>query len=264
MKCILFAAIAAFVLTSSVNAAEISCHRGLRPLCDSGLLRNKIAKGDYEKVESLISSSTSTFYLVSPGGDVDEALKIGRLFRKHLISTDAPWRLPDGSTRPGACLHAGKEYYGQNCTCASACALIWFGGVVRSGTVGLHRPYINDPRFSGLPPADASREYRRMLDSVTVYLKEMEVPTSIIESMVNTSSGDIRWVDSVYDGLERPPSIAEWVDASCGRGNPYMEAQRQNKKLSDQQWNALAAADLKKLNCQLDLIEKHRELLFGG
>src|SRR5262245_8350862 len=83
MKRVLFAAVAAFMLTSSVDAAEISC---LDPLCQGYLLRGEIAKGDYEKVvKSLIYPWTYMFKLVSPGGDVDEALKIGRLFRKYLI-----------------------------------------------------------------------------------------------------------------------------------------------------------------------------------
>jgi hypothetical protein len=257
MKRILFAAVAAFMLTSSVDAAEISC---LDPLCERYLLRGEIAKGDYEKVvKSLIYPWTYMFNLVSPGGHVDEALKIGRLFRKYLIAVDAPYRRQsDGS------LQFREICRGQNCTCVSACALIWFGGVDRGGTVGLHRPYINDPRFSGLSPLDASREYRRMLKNVTVYLNEMEVPRSIIESIVSTSSGDIRWVDMFDEGLDRPPSIAEWVDASCGRGDPHMEALRQGKELSPQQWERLKSGKKKKNECELDLFEKHRKVLFGG
>jgi hypothetical protein len=55
-----------------------------------------------------------------------------------------------------------------------------------------------------------------VLERIAAYLDEMEVPKPIIESMVATSSGDIRWVDSTVDELNRPPSIAEWEDASCG------------------------------------------------
>jgi hypothetical protein len=171
----------------------------------------------------MVNYGSTNFILVSPGGDVDEALKIGRLFRKHLLFANAPQRKSDGSIwiyeldRTAPCR-------GQNCTCASACALIWFGAVERAGIVGLHRPYIDDPMFAGLPPAEASIRYRQLLDSVVSYLNEMEVPKSIIESMTATSSGDIRWVDSIDEGLTWPASIAEWVGASCGRGDPWMES----------------------------------------
>jgi hypothetical protein len=213
-----------------------------------GHLSGKIVKGDYEKIKLLIDSTTSTFWLASPGGDIDEALKIGRLFRKYLISTEAPY-LEDGFL---------WNCRGQNCICASACALIWLGGVDRMGTVGLHRPYYDGLLFKGLPPADASTTYRRMLGDVTDYLNEMEVPGSIIESMATTNSGDIRWVDYLDEGLDRPPSIAEWVDASCGRGDPYMEALRQGQKRS-QERHALGRAHFNKLRCQSALFDKHRE-----
>lgn len=35
-------------------------------------------------------------------------------------------------------------------------------------------------------------------------------------AMVSTSSSEIRWIDDEKDNLIRPPSIAEWEDASCG------------------------------------------------
>ena len=57
MKRILFAVVAAFVLTSSVNAAEISCHRGGYGVCLMGLLRGEIAKGAFRRVT--VSGRTS-------------------------------------------------------------------------------------------------------------------------------------------------------------------------------------------------------------
>ena len=80
--------------------------------------------------------------------------------------------------------------------------------------VGLHRPRIDDPEFASLPPEKATRIYRRVLSDIENYLDEMEVPEPIIQSMVATSSSDIRWVDAIADQLSRPPSYAEWEDAS--------------------------------------------------
>lgn len=201
-------------ISSSVRAAEISCPYG-KSACLVPSLNGQIYKGDYDKVAAFLRARHPTvgdFFLNSPGGDVDEALKIGRLFRKYSITTTTSSRRDDGSfSSPDPWCR------NQNCICASACALIWLGGVYRDGTVGLHRPRTNDPMFKGLSPADASTMYRRVLERVETYLNEMEVPKSIIESMITTSSSDVRWVDSSDEGLDQPPSIAEWVDASCGR-----------------------------------------------
>jgi hypothetical protein len=185
MKRILLATVAVLALTSSASAAEISSFYGDDYFCR---LRGEIKKGDYEKVSSLFKNYAScvAFEMNYPGGDVDEAMKIGRLFRKYLVSTMAiPHSLKD------------KE---EDDPCASACALIWFGGVNRTGKVGLHRPYTDDPRFKGLSPEEASRSYRQMLSNVTNYLTEIEVPKSIIEIVENTSSGDIHWVSFRWTG----------------------------------------------------------------
>jgi hypothetical protein len=184
-------------ISSASHAANISCDLILKKTqqCISGRLEGQISQVDYEKIETFLRAhfpNVDDFYLISPGGDVDEALKIGRLFRKQLIGT---------SSVEG---------------CASSCALIWLGGIHRTGRVGLHRPYRTDPMFKALSPADASIAYRQLLERITTYLDEMEVPKSIIETMVATSSDDIHWVYAGTDKLGRPPSIAEWEDATCG------------------------------------------------
>src|SRR6202008_4297504 len=63
---------------------------GFRPvagMCEQGYIHGKIAKGDYEKVRTFLTKNQnimSLFYLSSLGGDVDESILIGRLFRKYL------------------------------------------------------------------------------------------------------------------------------------------------------------------------------------
>src|SRR6266581_4769501 len=115
--------------------------------------------------------------LISDGGSAYEGIRIGRLLRKYLITTYA-----SGSVLTG-CGSAG-------CICASACALIWFGGVQRMGIVGLHRPRLDDPDFANAPPDEATKIYRKILDDITNYLNEMEVPRTAIEAMVAASSSE--------------------------------------------------------------------------
>ena len=242
--------------------------------CSTGLLRGSIEKGDYDKIVKLYRGShpfLGQFKLISSGGNVDEAIKIGRLFRKYMITAWAPaeingsFFLPGSSTKP-LC------YDSSECVCASACALIWFGAQDRFGTVGLHRPRINDPTFKALSPAEASAVYRRVLDSVVRYLDEMEVPKQMIESMVATGSAEIRWVDSIKNRLERPPSIAEWKDASCGsftaqEENTLLELRLHTMNgtgLSQQEAltsNLLSEKEGKKAECEGVLISRQRDRL---
>jgi hypothetical protein len=192
------ALIACGLVCLPAQSAEVYCNN---PQCQLvARLVGPIEKGDYQKVAAFIPAhQPAVVYLDSPGGDVDEALKIGRLFRAQLIETDI-WFRND-----------------NRAICASACALIWFGGIERNSVVGLHRPRFTDPMFASLPPAKAAEVYRQVLERINIYLREMEVPASIIEQMTNTSSSAVTWIDADKDvSLQRPPSIAEWEDAACG------------------------------------------------
>jgi hypothetical protein len=229
------AILAVVVLASSMTfarAAEVRCleyvpevpepiaHKywpsGKRPVtgvsCYEFLISGEITKGDYGKVATLYRANhpfISQVRLNSPGGDVEEAIKIGRILRRYLITAWAPITYKGGQSLWKVCR-------GQSCLCASACALIWFGAIGRHGTVGLHRPHTDDQRFKSLSPVEASAVYRNRLSGVSSYMEEMEAPKRMIETMVATGSAEIEWVNGETDGLERPPSIAEWVDASCG------------------------------------------------
>jgi hypothetical protein len=66
--------------------------------------------------------------------------------------------------------------------------------------------------------------YQSVLDEIARYMGEMEVPRPMIDGMVATASSEIRWVDYDHDGLSRPPSFAEWADASCGPLSPQEES----------------------------------------
>ena len=82
-------------------------------------------EGDYAKVLSFMRAhhpKLNEFQLVfSPGGNVLEALKIGRLFRTYLMRVHVPLVLTTGEwTTPGL-----ESCEGKRCMCTSACALIF-------------------------------------------------------------------------------------------------------------------------------------------
>jgi hypothetical protein len=141
-------------------------------MCNWAYLRGNIEKGDFKKVRGFYQKNQkilNVLQLDSPGGDVAEALLIGKLLRRDLITAQAPERSVSSIYPSGELRYLGAEENllckGSECICASACALIWFGGVERRGAVGLHRPRIDDPAFKALPPAEAFKVYRRVLDA---------------------------------------------------------------------------------------------------
>ena len=78
---------------------------GRRPSCATcleALLKGEIVSGDFNKVISLVRANhpfLDRLLLWSPGGSVEEAMKIGRLVRKAMLVTQAPvgMGLDDGS-----------------------------------------------------------------------------------------------------------------------------------------------------------------------
>jgi hypothetical protein len=284
-------------LYQSTQAAEVGCddiyegnaHRneeqdkklwpgGFRPepgMCISGYLRGNISKGDFDKVRDLLAAShpfTTFFYLLSIGGDVDEAIKIGTLFRKYLIYARAPTRFSGGDFYlPLANRAKCKDSSMQNCSCASACALIWFGAPDRFGIVGLHRPRTTDPAFAKLLPQEAANVYNQKLDAIVQYLNKMEVPKPKIDAMVATSSADIRWAsaEDAHEGLEQAPSFAEWISATCGQMSTTEHETQRGLEMRKSRLTSTEALLLKMLTekhdsrnaCQRYLITSARERL---
>lgn len=291
------------VLGHGVDAAQIGCDHafernpspyeipyeeerwplGSRPslgTCYMAFIIGHITKGDYDKVEKMLSSNhpfLSNFTISSPGGDVGEAIKMGTLFRKYLIEVSGPEGDPRIGFRNIFDSTPGERCntFHIDCGCASACALIWFGAVHRTGIVGLHRPRIEDQAFKSLPADSASKLYRAVLTNVASYLKEMDTPERLIQAMVNTGSTEVIWVKADHE-IERPSSIAEWTDASCpplSSDERQLEnelqaksqvLEREKAKLSEKEsivlkalWNKEFAHD----DCQTILWDSNREKL---
>jgi hypothetical protein len=243
---------------------------GVRPspeTCAIGFIFGHIDRGDYQRVLEFYRANhpfLSSFKVVSPGGNVSEAIKIGRLFRKYLISVTTPLRTTESW---GIWTHlTGRETecHGIDCICASACALISLGSVRRVGAIGLHRIRIVDPTYSALKPQEASKVYNEALAEVRQYLNEMEVPKQFIEMMVNTSSSDITWVN-LGDKFARPPSLAEWEDANCpplsGQERSRFDAVSAETKRTPNERAEYEALFQRKFVCSQFLLSRSRDSL---
>jgi hypothetical protein len=191
--------------------------------CLSLLLRGEIKAGDYSKVERFIGSGVMHIDLISPGGDLTEAMKIGRLVRSHFIETEAPKFFKNlvGGSFLGNGVNGDRACEGPDCVCASACFFVWAAGVDREGTaVGLHRPSFRSD-YDGTA-ADAELQYARAVKEARDYLEEMEVPTGYVDLLMRTKSKEIVVLGALHDGegslddiVGYPPSIDEWLDTYC-------------------------------------------------
>lgn len=156
------------------------------------------------------------FHIDSEGGDVETAMLIGRFIRDTQIPV---W--------------SGRA-------CYSACVLVFVAGVERlaQGEIGLHRPYYSAKYFANLSASEAADAYGVAAKSITEYMTEMGVPSSIIDRMFRANSGslDIIKQDDVAKLFSfRLPFYDEWVAAKCGRFSgdlaDFVEAMRPVERL---------------------------------
>lgn len=126
--------------------------------------------------------------LNSNGGDVIEAMNIGRLVRNTLIKTST------------------GQYYTLNSptrfdVCLSACFFIFMSGVERNynpsysnrrkQSIGIHRPYFLPKYYKGLSSDIAKKEYNRLTKTSENFLKEIEVPDMYFEEMFKIPSNEM-------------------------------------------------------------------------
>jgi hypothetical protein len=88
----------------------------------------------------------------------------------------------------------------ENATCASACVLVFSGGVYRTvwgnGRIGLHRPYFTDPvkaTKKGYGGYHAAYEY--VINAHRTYFAEMGISSELVDRMIQIPSDTVAWID---------------------------------------------------------------------
>ena len=191
-----------------------------------------IERGDADKLAEALSSPPSengifSAHLASSGGDVLEAMKMGRMLRESFIPTRHSAMAMNGRCAGIFDLEEPELLDADSCGCHSSCFVIWAGGPMRTAspafvdggidTIGIHRPKYDADYFSGLSASEAEVEYDRITDLVMLYLSEMGIPDELVEKMLSISSEDIYLLDrSEIKALEAPPAIEEWFISKCG------------------------------------------------
>ena len=159
----------AFVLTVLALAPEAYAAEFVQVDRIMWHVRGTIAPGDEKTFQALTERQgyvrgTISLVLKSNGGDVETALKIGRIMRREDVSVHVP----------------------DTGYCRSACVFLLAGGVARfafGGEVAIHRPY-----FAALDPALSSQQvdakYKKLVSAIYDYLKEMNIPTALADAML--------------------------------------------------------------------------------
>jgi hypothetical protein len=213
------------------SAAEITMDKWVT-------LEGQIEPGDYEKLRDFLVAERGyrpyhsahcseiyedgcpeQIYLASPGGDVAEAMKIGRLIRTLGWTTKAP----SSTARQYEIKDYQIQFPDTNFMCASACFFIFVGGVYREElftypTLGIHRPYLSTEHLKELSGGQALAAATLTRATVEKYLKEMDVPTKYVDKMFSVPKDKILWIsddDVDVDFKGFVPSLRDWADAKC-------------------------------------------------
>lgn len=222
MKISKIAVLLAFLCSQYGQAGEIFCDEGLvrnnlhkfseenkmrlgLDQCLRAEFAGEIRKGDLEKFERMITAQPIQYLnLNSVGGDLDEAIRIGRLVRHHNLHTFV---------------------YGEDHFCSSACFFIWAGGIYRSGDPSIHRPYLPDGELGKLSIAEANKLYVDLTRKITAYLSEIHIelhlPADFVSVMMSTPPSDAFYLsDFVHEspGLtgKYEPGIEQFLLDKCG------------------------------------------------
>lgn len=171
-------AVAGIAFTASGALAEITAGEVDDPTFGRGFvaeISGEISPQDAEAMArstDLAAAAKVRFvFLDSPGGDLDSAMRIGRMLRAIEVTVIVP---------PGA-------------ECMSACVFILAAGTDRivKGTVGIHRPY-----FLKSPEGDVGAAVLELERAAREYLIEMNVPARLADDMFSIDPRDMVLLDA--------------------------------------------------------------------
>jgi hypothetical protein len=229
------------------------------------VIEGDIEPGDFQKFLDAIKErqgQISTVWIFSPGGDFQEAMKIGRAMRALELASMVPIRNKFGN--PQCDSKVARPSDPAYCIAASAGFMMHIGGVWRGGSyIIVHRPYFERENYRQLSEAQAQVEFTALQAEARAYMSEMGVPAQLQEQILATPSDgrfllDEATVKTWFSG--DLPARHEWLVARCSR-----MSQRDRTKLDQLRsrlsrnigtdFTAQEDADLKRLD-QLDLREE--------
>jgi hypothetical protein len=254
----LLTTIVAFSLSAiAADAAEIRAGQSHA----TGLLavlEGKIEPGDFDRLRSFVfengwgraEDGVSEIYLASPGGDLAEAMKIGRLIRALKLETAVPEDIDDAAFREKDAAHYKLKDSKSNRMCASACFFVFVAGIHRGSVgsfeplLGIHRPYLSENDLRGLSSDKAITAATRTRAIVENYLKEMGVPAKYADQMFSVPKDKLRWLSNnefEADFAGFIPELKDWVDARCDKRTDLEKSV--SESIKNKYYNQLTAAE---------------------
>ncbi|SHI99720.1 hypothetical protein SAMN05444000_104132 [Shimia gijangensis] len=212
----ILSALCAIGLSTAAKAEaylDFTCIRGNSETCFV-LLEGTIDKGLTERFEKFVEDEGvegNRLIINSPGGNLAEALKFGRLLRDwewntRVGSSEGMFRNSDGSLD----LH-GLEDYPPGGRCESACAYVFMGGVNRvmhsDSLIGFHR-------FKAAGQTIDGESAQAISGQLISYILEMGVDARVFVVASAENSQSMYHVDAEqareYD-LVTPPGYAPFI-----------------------------------------------------
>ena len=165
-------------------------------------IEGPIVSGDNDRFKKEVIDQLHAGHLItsvnifSPGGDVDQAIEIGKQIRTLGAQTSAPFLDGDERVCMRGELDAQLPTTGGTCDCQSACFIIWSAGTGRNGTfVGVHRPRFEADYFKNLTPQRASEKYSEVEKLTRDYFREKGIPDWAVSRMYSVASTKMEFLN---------------------------------------------------------------------
>ncbi len=179
--------------------------------------KGDIESGDAKNLERVIATENqignvaSKITFTSNGGLVNEGIEIGQIIyskRLHTRCTYPASQVPKHNLEG----FSGYTVGTGTCECLSACALAWLGGLVRDGSPGFHRSFIEASPGDNLTFSKTESRISNSWLEIRRYLEKMTVPVDVIGEILSTPQTDI--FDPKND-IQIHEVFKEYVNSNC-------------------------------------------------
>lgn len=212
----IFSAVALLVaaLVAPVQAATLTT--ACRGTSCEIFLSGVIEPGDAARLAQILRDPPNSrtlwegVHLDSPGGDVEEALRLTALVREAMLYTQNADDLLHEAPAAAGSIHGY--------TCASACFLVLVAGANRymrvddaGGRIGFHRPFLDPDVDSGVSPSVLDARLAALIARLRAFLIAQGVSPHLTDAMIERPKTEMYWL-SRSDVLREIGLAPSWYE----------------------------------------------------